>query len=53
MDWSGDLYGRRVRVDFVQRIRDIVPFTSIDALIAAMKDDERHGREMLGLNDDR
>jgi riboflavin kinase/FMN adenylyltransferase len=49
MDWSGDLYGRRVRVDFVQRIRDILPFTSIDALIAAMKDDERRGREMLGV----
>ncbi|MBV9109571.1 MAG: hypothetical protein JO306_09210, partial [Gemmatimonadetes bacterium] len=49
MDWSGDLYGRRVRVDFVRRIRDILPFTSIDALIAAMKDDERRGREMLGV----
>jgi riboflavin kinase/FMN adenylyltransferase len=50
MDWSGDLYGRRVRVDFVQRIRDILPFTSIDALIAAMKDDERRGREILGVD---
>jgi FAD synthase len=36
-----------VRVEFVQRIRDIVPFASVDALIAAMKDDERRGREML------
>ena len=49
MDWSGDLYGQRVRVEFVQRIRDIHPFTTVDALIAAMKEDERRGREMLGL----
>jgi len=49
MDWSGDLYGSRVRVDFVQRIRDIVPFPSVDALIAAMHEDARRGREMLGV----
>ncbi|HET7461240.1 MAG TPA: bifunctional riboflavin kinase/FAD synthetase [Longimicrobium sp.] len=49
MDWSGDLYGQRVRVEFVRRIRDIVPFPSVDALIAAMKEDERRGREMLGV----
>jgi riboflavin kinase/FMN adenylyltransferase len=47
MDWSGDLYGRRVRVEFVHRLRDILPFTSVDALIAAMKEDERRGREIL------
>jgi riboflavin kinase/FMN adenylyltransferase len=51
MDWSGDLYGRRVRVEFVQRLRDILPFTSIDALIAAMKEDERRGREILRYSD--
>jgi riboflavin kinase/FMN adenylyltransferase len=49
MDWSGDLYGSRVRVDFVQRIRDIVPFPSVDALIVAMHEDARRGREMLGM----
>ena len=49
MDWSGDLYGSRVRVEFVSRIRDIQPFTSVDALIEAMKEDERRGREILGM----
>ncbi|HEX8832075.1 MAG TPA: bifunctional riboflavin kinase/FAD synthetase [Longimicrobium sp.] len=49
MDWSGDLYGQRVRVEFVQRIRDIVPFPSVDALIDAMHEDARRGREMLGV----
>jgi riboflavin kinase/FMN adenylyltransferase len=49
MDWSGDLYGQRMRVDVVQRLRDIHPFTSVDALIAAMREDERRGREVLGV----
>src|ERR1700741_5207298 len=35
MDFAGDLYGQRVRVEFVQRIRDIHPFTTVPALIAA------------------
>jgi riboflavin kinase/FMN adenylyltransferase len=48
MDFDGDLYGQRVRVELVRRIRDIHPFTTVDGLIAAMKEDERVGREMLG-----
>ncbi|HEX8674580.1 MAG TPA: bifunctional riboflavin kinase/FAD synthetase [Longimicrobium sp.] len=48
MDWSGDIYGDRVRVEFVERIRDILPFTSADALIQAMHADEQRGREILG-----
>ena len=47
MDYDADLYGQRVRVELVQRIRDIHPFTTVDALVAAMKEDERAGREML------
>jgi riboflavin kinase/FMN adenylyltransferase len=49
MDWSGDVYGERVRVDFVERIRDVLPFSSVDALIAQMRDDERVGRGILGV----
>lgn len=48
MDWSGDIYGDRVRVEFVERIRDILPFTSAEALIQAMHADEQRGREILG-----
>lgn len=47
MDWSGDLYGQRMRVELVHRLRDIHPFTSVDALIEAMREDERRGREVL------
>ncbi|HLM65996.1 MAG TPA: bifunctional riboflavin kinase/FAD synthetase [Longimicrobium sp.] len=48
MDWSGDIYGDRVRVELVERIREILPFTSADALIQAMHADEQRGREILG-----
>jgi riboflavin kinase / FMN adenylyltransferase len=48
MDFSGDLYGRRLRVEFVEKIRDIRPFPSAQALIEAMRGDERRGREILG-----
>ena len=49
MDWSGDIYGDRVRVEFVERLRDILPFTSADALVQAMHADARRGREILGI----
>ncbi|HEX8692116.1 MAG TPA: bifunctional riboflavin kinase/FAD synthetase [Longimicrobium sp.] len=49
LDWSGDLYGDRVRVDFAARIRDIRPFHSVESLVEAMREDERIGRGMLGL----
>ncbi|HEX5726459.1 MAG TPA: riboflavin kinase, partial [Longimicrobiaceae bacterium] len=44
LDWEGDLYGERVRVDFLQRLRDVHPFDSAAALVAAMREDERAGR---------
>jgi riboflavin kinase/FMN adenylyltransferase len=49
MDFSGDLYGQRVRVELVQRIRDVYRFTTVPDLIAAIRDDERVGREILGV----
>ena len=48
MDWSGDLYGERIRVEFVEHLREIRPFSSIESLIEAMRGDERRGREILG-----
>lgn len=49
LDWSGDIYGDHVRVEVVDRIRDIRPFPSAEALIEAIRQDERDGRRMLGL----
>jgi riboflavin kinase / FMN adenylyltransferase len=46
-DVDDDLYGDRIRVDFVARIRDIARFESIDALIHAMEGDCEAARELL------
>lgn len=48
MDWSGDIYGDHVRVEVVDRIRGIEPFASAEALVEAMRADERAGRRILG-----
>ncbi|MCD8294612.1 MAG: riboflavin biosynthesis protein RibF, partial [Clostridia bacterium] len=37
--FSGDLYGKTVRVEFVSYIRDISRFSSADALVAQLKSD--------------
>jgi riboflavin kinase / FMN adenylyltransferase len=47
LDWDGDLYGHEVRVDFVQRLREIQPFDSVDALIEQMRRDVELGRRVL------
>lgn len=47
LDWSGDLYGQRLRVDLCARIRDVLPFESAEALIAEMRRDEETGRALL------
>lgn len=38
-DASGDWYGRTVRVDFVQRLRDVQRFDTADALVAQLHQD--------------
>lgn len=50
MDFSGDLYGQRLRVELVERIRDIEPFTTVPALVDAIREDERIGRGILGVD---
>ncbi|HEX2092126.1 MAG TPA: bifunctional riboflavin kinase/FAD synthetase [Longimicrobiaceae bacterium] len=49
LDWSGELYGERVRVEVVRHLRDIEAFPSVEALVAAMREDERVGRRVLGV----
>lgn len=46
-DVAGDLYDRRVRVDFVARLRDVQRFGSADALVAQLQQDERAARAVL------
>ena len=46
-DFSGDLYGKQLSVDFVQRIRGEVKFNGLDELKAALANDEKHCRSVL------
>jgi riboflavin kinase/FMN adenylyltransferase len=49
-DWTGDLYGRVIRVDFCARIREIERFGSTQALVEQMRKDEEVGRRMLDVD---
>jgi riboflavin kinase/FMN adenylyltransferase len=44
-----ELYGRRVAISFVARIRGMVKFDGIDALVATMHDDVARTRTLLGV----
>jgi riboflavin kinase/FMN adenylyltransferase len=46
-DFSGDLYRREMRVEFVARIRDELAFDSLDALKAEMARDIERARAIL------
>lgn len=47
-DFAGDLYGRYLDVDFVQRLRDERKFESLDALVEQMHRDAAAARQVLG-----
>jgi len=48
LDFERDLYGEEVRVDFVERLRGVEPFDSVEALVAQMQRDVARSREVLG-----
>jgi riboflavin kinase/FMN adenylyltransferase len=47
-DFDGDLYGKYLDVDFVQRLRDEKRFESLDALVAQMHVDAAQAKAALG-----
>jgi riboflavin kinase/FMN adenylyltransferase len=47
LDFRGDLYGEEVRVDFVERLREVLPFDSVEALVDQMRDDVARVRAVL------
>jgi riboflavin kinase / FMN adenylyltransferase len=46
-DFSGDLYGHDIEVEFVAKLRDEVKFDSLDAMMAQMNIDGARARELL------
>jgi riboflavin kinase/FMN adenylyltransferase len=46
-DFTGDLYGQMITVDFTERLRDEVKFGSLAELTAQMKRDELKARKIL------
>jgi riboflavin kinase/FMN adenylyltransferase len=47
-DFDGDLYGRRLRVEFVRRQRGERKFGSVGALVRQMERDAQRARQILG-----
>jgi riboflavin kinase / FMN adenylyltransferase len=48
-EFEGDLYGHRIRIEFIERVRDIARFDSADALIHAMEADCAEARRLLAV----
>lgn len=48
-DFSKDLYGEEISIQFMERIRDELRFNSLEELESQMKKDERECREILSL----
>jgi len=52
-DYSGDLYGKRLQVSFIEKIRDEQNFASLDSLVTQMHDDTARAKKILSrVNDD-
>lgn len=47
LDWTGDLYGQRVRITFVERLRGEEKFESVDALVDQIRRDCDAARSVL------
>ena len=52
LDFSGQVYGRQVQVEFVQRLRDERRFDSLDALRRQIDDDVRAARAVFAQSRD-
>jgi riboflavin kinase/FMN adenylyltransferase len=47
LDFEGDLYGRRLRLEFSERLRDERRFESVDQLVAQIRDDVARVRDIV------
>ena len=47
LNYQGNLYGRRISLDFVERLRDERKFTSLDLLVSQINKDVSKARSRL------
>jgi riboflavin kinase / FMN adenylyltransferase len=47
LDFDGDIYGRELRIDFLERLRGERRFESVEALVAQMREDVDRTREFV------
>jgi riboflavin kinase/FMN adenylyltransferase len=47
LDFDGDLYGERLALDFVTRLREMRTYTEVEALVAQIHEDVAQTREVL------
>lgn len=45
--WNGDLYGRHLKIELLQRIRDEEDFANTEELVHAMKMDEEYSKNFI------
>jgi riboflavin kinase/FMN adenylyltransferase len=50
LEYEGNLYGEEIRVDFVERLREVLPFDSVETLICQMRADVERARSVLAEN---
>lgn len=48
LDFDGDIYGKRMRILFLKRLRDEIRFDSLEALVAQLHHDADEARARLG-----
>ena len=46
-DFAGDLYGRRIQVEFVEKLRDEEKFADLDAMVKQIDRDAEQARAIL------
>jgi riboflavin kinase/FMN adenylyltransferase len=51
LDFAGDLYGERLALDFVARLRQMEKFSNVEALVDAIDDDVARTRAILGVGE--
>lgn len=51
LDFDSDLYGRRLTIEFVRKLRPELEFADVGALVDRMHEDVKESREILGILD--